>query len=90
MNKADIAAAISRQIELAKRLGNPNIFFSISEGEILVALLKEQKGEPKLVTDKQYFGDCISAFCPNCGRGLYDNNMATRYCYNCGQAVKWK
>ena len=57
--------------------------------ERAIELLKEQKNEPQLVIDKQNLGDCISAFCPNCGRGLYDKNGATKYCYNCGKAVKW-
>ena len=51
-------------------------------------LLKEQI--PQLVDDKQEVGGVLSAFCPSCGRGLYDNNLATKYCYNCRQAVKWE
>ena len=43
MSTEEIVKAIQGQIDLAKRLGNPNIFFSISEGEILIALLKEQE-----------------------------------------------
>ena len=53
-----------------------------------IALLKEQI--PQLVDDKQEVGGVLSAFCPSCGRGLYDKNLATKYCYNCGQAVKWE
>lgn len=54
------------------------------------ALMIEQWGEPKLVKDQQLFSDCISASCPNCGRRLYDKNRDTRYCYYCGQMVRWE
>lgn len=54
------------------------------------ALRMLKKQIPQMVTDSQKLGGQLSAFCPSCGRGLYDNNMSTKFCYNCGQAVKWK
>ena len=63
-------------------------FVEINRIDDALRLLKKQI--PQLVDDKQEVGGVLSAFCPSCGRGLYDKNLATKYCYNCGQAVKWK
>ena len=100
MNKADIATAISRQIELAKRLGNPNIFFSISEGEILIATLEEQEaktGHWISVDD----GDIVridndgfperACFCSECKTYLTASDeyaVYGRYCPFCGAKME--
>lgn len=56
-----------------------------------LALLKEQ--EPQKV--KNIVSTAVSAMgeCPSCGMGLntafIPGQIKTKYCYNCGQRVKW-
>lgn len=92
MSTEEIVKAIQGQINLAKRLGNPNIFFSIDEAKMLIDLLKD-RGE---VTP---FIDVDEAKCPDCmvkltrqklieGDVLLENFF--NYCPKCGKRVIWK
>jgi len=91
MNKADVVTAIGRQIELAKRLGNPNIFFSISEANMLIDLLKEQEAvEPILEQDSMVCGVCGHEVIwqKMLGDGIWVDEKLD-YCPHCGRLVKW-
>lgn len=55
------------------------------------AMCKREMVKSIRTVAKRTFG-----YCPSCGRGLdsyHDGNSGehiTRFCYNCGQAVKWE
>ena len=92
MSTEEIVKAIRGQIDLAKRLGNPNIFFSIDEANTLVDLLKD-RGEITL------YVDIDEAKCPNCNVKLTRQELIEGgvrlenffdYCPKCGRRVKWK
>ena len=92
MSTEKIVKAIRGQIDLAKRLGNPNIFFSISEGEILMSMLEEQEAvEPILEQDSMVCGVCGHEIIWQ--KMLGDGILADEeldYCPKCGRRVKWK
>lgn len=92
MSTEEIVKAIQGQIDLAKRLGNPNIFFSIDEAKMLIDLLKDRG-------DVTPYIDIDEAKCPNCmvkltrqerieGGVLLENFFD--YCPKCGRRVKWE
>ena len=92
MSTEEIVKAIQGQIDLAKRLGNPNIFFSIDEAKMLIDLLNV-RGE---VTP---YIDIDEAKCPNCMAKLTRQECIGvdvlmedffNYCPKCGRRVKWK
>ena len=59
-----------------------------------LAMLKEREAKP--VSQIRTIAYRTIGYCPSCGRGLdsyEDGNSGdhiTKYCYNCGQAVKWE
>lgn len=69
--------------------------FDSAEGIVFIQGCEPTKATPIPVTAwRQDTTGRTYGYCPTCGRGLdsYKNNgeHITRFCYNCGQAVKWE
>lgn len=71
------------------------VTFDSAEGFVLVKGCEPTKAKPlPIAAWRQDTTGRIYGYCPTCGIGLdnYKNNgkHITRFCYNCGQAVKWE
>ena len=79
--------------------GFSTIEIPVNEAENILALLKEQETKPPIYVHQEYpvycepngwdKKPCIIDFfkCPNCEEKISEN---TKFCSNCGQAVKWE
>ena len=87
---------VIKQIEVdigrANRTGEMFVYVGRKTATDALALLKAQEPKPPIITENAYGWKFYH--CPSCGREFYADRLhgrmnKTKFCDNCGQAVKW-